>query len=183
MPEAALARAATLVCGRQSVDPGTFVMMTKSLGFFWLCDENVRSRLEILPGSLRKRSSWSTGPESQDLRTLIQRFAKSKAKDPRDMIYALLGLSKDAFTSKILRPDYQLGPQEVIQRTVAHIFIQSGHISSSSRHSNMPTWDLDEFLAPLGTCRIGCSVGGSPTGQSWMSCTLGNGKYNNGVQP
>lgn len=147
--EAALAKAAVVTCGRNTVNSQTFVMMPTLLDI--RCDESIQSRLEIMPGLLRKTSWWSSGPDSQDLERLLQRFGKSKSKDPRDTIYALLGLSKDAFTSKILRPDYQISLQEAIQRTVAYLLIQRfpGRKEFFLRHENMPRWNMDEFMSAL----------------------------------
>lgn len=147
--EAALAKAAVITCGRSTVNSHTFVMMPTLLGI--RCNENIQSRLEIMPGLLRRTSWWSSGPDSQDLGRLLQRFGKSKSKDPRDTIYALLGLSKNAFTSKILRPDYQISLQETIQRTVAYLLIQRfpGRKESFFNHEDMPRWNMDEFMSAL----------------------------------
>lgn len=147
--EAALAKAAVITCGRNTINSQTFVMMPTLLRI--RCNESIESRLEIMPGLLRRTSWWSSGPASQDLGRLLQRFGKSQSKDPRDTIYALLGLSKDAFTSRILRPDYQISLQEAIQRTVAYLMMQ--HFPERKEpfldHGDMPIWNMDEFLSAL----------------------------------
>lgn len=143
--EAALAKSATITCGRNNISSHTFVVMPILLHIS--CNENVHSRLEIMPGS--KRSWWSSGPESQDLSMLLQKFGKSKAKDPRDTIYALLGLSNDAYTSKTLRPNYEISLQEAIQHTVVYLLVRSGHVKSRPNHYDMPKWNMDQFLFAL----------------------------------
>lgn len=144
--EAALAKAAMITCGRNDVNSRTFVMMPTLLGI--ICNEEVQSRLEIMPGLLRKNSWWA-GPDFQDLGVLLQKFSRSKAKDPRDVIYALLGLSKDASTSNTLRPNYEISLQEAIQHTVAYLLNQSGHVKQYPDHKDMPAWNLDRFLSTL----------------------------------
>lgn len=146
--EAALARAAIITCGRNSVNSRAFVVMPTLLGI--ACNENVQSRLQVMPGLLRKRSWWA-GPDSQDLGMLLQKFGRSKAKDPRDIIYALIGLSKHAFTSDILRPDYEISIQEAIQHTVLYLLVQEGHVRrcSGCDVGDMPAWNVDQFLSAL----------------------------------
>lgn len=146
--EAALAIAAMITCGRNSINSRAFIVMPTLLKIG--CNENVQSRLQVMPGLLRRRSWWA-GPDSQDLRELLQKFGRSKAKDPRDIIYALLGLSKDAFTSEILRTNYQISLQEAIQHTVLYLLIQEGHVRrlSGCDVDDMPIWNVDEFLSAL----------------------------------
>lgn len=144
--EAALAKAAIITCSRNTVSSRTFVIMPTLLDIS--CNENVQSRLEIMPGLLRKKSWWS-GPDSQDLGMLLRKFGQSKAKDPRDIIYALLGLSKDAFESNSLRPNYQISLQEAIQHTVAYLLNQSGRVTHYPSYDDMPIWSMGKFLSAL----------------------------------
>lgn len=144
--EAALAKAAIITCGHNTVNSRAFVVMPTILDID--CNENVQSRLEIMPGSLRRKSWWS-GPESQDLGMLLRKFGKSKAKDPRDIIYALLGLSKDAFESDSLRPNYQISVQEAIQHTVAYLLHKSGNVKHYPRYNEMPIWSMRQFLSAV----------------------------------
>lgn len=145
--EAAFARAALITCGGNTVRSNTFVSMPRLLDVN--CNENVQSRLEIMPGLLR-RTSWWSGPGSQDLGTLLRKFGKSRATDPRDIIYALLGLSKDAYTSDIVYPNYEFSLEEAIQRTMAYLLItQSGQRCICPAYNHLPTWDMGEFLWAL----------------------------------
>lgn len=144
--EAALARRATIACGHNNISSRTFVVMPTLLDIS--CNDDVQARLEIMPGLLR-RNSWWSGPESQDLDILLKKFGKSKAKDPRDIVYALLGLSKDTHTSDILRPNYQISLRETVQHTIAYLLIQSGYINHCSAYENIPRWNMDRFLSAL----------------------------------
>lgn len=85
--------------------------------------------------------------EYYDLGMLLRKFREGKAKDLRDIVYALLGLSKNTFKSRFLRPDYEIKLQEAIQRTVDYIWTQLFEVDGPFPDPNdMPTWSMDEFL-------------------------------------
>ncbi|KAF2133115.1 HET-domain-containing protein, partial [Dothidotthia symphoricarpi CBS 119687] len=111
--EVALARSAIIVCGAESVSTGIFAVVPSLMGM--TPDPHCQAILAIMPGPTRERS-WSF----QDLRTLLLAFKESKSTEPRDAIYALLGLS-DAHDSDFLVPNYDKSMVEVIQDTVAFI--------------------------------------------------------------
>lgn len=75
--------------------------------------------LEIMPGPLRDRSWWG---EQRDLFTLLQKFHMSQASDPRDKIYALLGIASDVSGDSALRPDYTKSIEQLILDVTAFIF-------------------------------------------------------------
>jgi hypothetical protein len=72
-----------------------------------------------MPGRLREETWWS---ENRDLYNLLLKFSESKASDPRDKVYVLLGISSDACDTNSLRPDYTKGLQEVIRDTSLFLF-------------------------------------------------------------
>ncbi|KAF2463949.1 HET-domain-containing protein [Lindgomyces ingoldianus] len=82
-------------------------------------EDHSQAVLDIMPGPVRKNSWWS---EKRNLYTLLQKFSKSEASDPRDRVYALLGISSDAFDARSLRPDYNKNIQHVINNTAAFLF-------------------------------------------------------------
>lgn len=144
--EAALAKSATITCGHNEVNSRAFVVMPSLLNID--CDGGVQARLGILPGVLRE-SSTLAGSSGRDLLTLLQKFRKSKASDPRDIIYALLGLSEDAHSSEFLRPDYQVSVEEATRKSVAYFMMQNHDLSMETPIQSLPTWNIDEFLASL----------------------------------
>lgn len=146
LQEAALAKFAIINCGRKEVDSRTFVMMPSLLKV--RCGEGVQARLDIMPGLLRAKSWW-LGGTSQDLITLLKKFGRSKVSDDRDVIYALLGLSVDAYTSEILRPNYEIGLQEVVQNCVAYLLMRTKDLPGKSPVEGLPKWDIKEFLTAL----------------------------------
>jgi hypothetical protein len=72
-----------------------------------------------MPGRLRGETWWT---EKRDLYNLLLKFSESEASDPRDKVYALLGISSDASDTDSLRPDYTKDLQEVIRDTSLFLF-------------------------------------------------------------
>lgn len=143
LQEAAFARSVIITCGQKEVNSRAFVVMPSILNID--CREGEQSRLDILPGILRARSWWAVD-SSRDLFTLLQKFGRSKASDPRDIIYALLGLSEDAHSSKIMRPNYDMKLEETIQQCVAYFMVKTHHLPSHAPTQILPQWSLSEFL-------------------------------------
>lgn len=85
----------------------------------------------------------------RDLGLLLRKFGRSNASDPRDIIYALIGLCEDAYNSHILRPNYEISLQQVIQNTVAYLLMRSGDLHKGSYAGVLPAWSLEEFLDAL----------------------------------
>jgi ankyrin repeat protein len=79
-----------------------------------------------MPGFSREESWWR---QNRNLYTLLVKFRESKATDERDIIYALLGISSNAFRSDILYPDYRKSLQQVIQDTTSFLL---GHTSQDN---------------------------------------------------
>lgn len=148
LQEAALARSAIITCGPNEVNSRVFVVMPSLLNI--KCSEAEQSRLDILPGLLRANSWWGGG-SNKDLSTLIQKFGRSKASDPRDIIYALLGLSGDANSSDLLRPNYQISLEQAIQQSVAYFLIQTHGLPAhtGTRVQTLPKWSINQFLDSL----------------------------------
>lgn len=148
LQEAALARSAIITCGLNEVNSRVFVVMPSLLNI--KCGEAEQSRLDILPGLLRANSWWGGG-SNQDLSTLIQKFGRSEASDPRDIIFALLGLSGDTHSSELLRPNYQINLEQTIQQCVAYFLIQTHDLPAytATRVQVLPKWSISQFLASL----------------------------------
>ena len=113
LQEVANARGAVVVCGVKSVSARTFAIVPSLIGV--TPPPHCQSILDIMPGPLREESWWS---QNRDLRTLLLKFGKTAASDPRDNIYALLGISSDACNSDLLRAEYSKSVQEVIKDVV-----------------------------------------------------------------
>ncbi len=90
--------------------------------------------LDIMPGPLRETWWWT---DKRNLRTLLQSFIL-EASDPRDKVYALLGIASDASNSNF-RPDYRLELPGVIRDIMP--FLVFSDVLDPSVYT-FPGWDL-----------------------------------------
>lgn len=139
LQEVANAHTAVVVCGTKSVSARIFSLIPRLVGID--PEPHCQAVLDIFPGSARKHSWWN---EKRDLRTLLMKFGKSEATDTRDIIYALFGISSDACNNDLLRADYSMSIQEVIQETTS--FLLSFR---QFDQRNLPRWTFPEFLQNL----------------------------------
>jgi len=117
LQEVANARSARVWSGTKSIKAHTLALAPSLLGTE--PERHCQAVLDIMPGPLRDKSWWS---ESRDLYNLLLKFSESEASDPRDKVYALLGISSDAQDTDRLRPDYTKNIQEVVRDTSAFLF-------------------------------------------------------------
>ncbi|KAH8595442.1 heterokaryon incompatibility protein-domain-containing protein, partial [Bisporella sp. PMI_857] len=110
------ARAADIVCGSKSVSASIFALMPFLLKI--TPDLHCQSVIDIMPGSLRDSSWWA---KKRDLYTMLSKFRNSEATDPRDKIYALLGISSDTCNTDLLKADYGKNIQDVIFNTTSFL--------------------------------------------------------------
>ncbi|KAH8585863.1 heterokaryon incompatibility protein-domain-containing protein, partial [Bisporella sp. PMI_857] len=114
LQEVANARVATVLCGNKSISALVFVQVPRLLGL--RPDPHCQAVLDIMPGPLRQTSWWK---DNRDLYTLLKKFGNSEATDKRDIVYALLGISSDAY--KKLLPDYEKPLLHVISDTTSFL--------------------------------------------------------------
>ncbi|KAG4435479.1 hypothetical protein IFR05_009051 [Cadophora sp. M221] len=79
------------------------------------------------------------------LSLLIEMFRSWEATDPRDKVYALLGLSSDARNAPSLRPDYKLSQSQIAQKVIEFALPESTIISTNTS-TNDVTFDIDAML-------------------------------------
>jgi tetratricopeptide (TPR) repeat protein len=126
LQEAAAARHILLICGSAEIDGHVFGLGVKKLNdcFAYL---DSRDRTHLVTELIRDASFRSTcatnylGEVSLDIRPLselIDMFSTHEATDPRDKVYALLGMSSDDPEEARLLPDYEIGLAEFFQRLV-----------------------------------------------------------------
>ncbi|KAH7395285.1 hypothetical protein DE146DRAFT_757147 [Phaeosphaeria sp. MPI-PUGE-AT-0046c] len=106
-----------------------------------------------MPGCQRQNSWWS---ENRDLYNLLLRFRESRASDPRDNIYALLGISSDAQDVDILKPDYTKSLQEIIRDTSSFLFGSSNitYKTVTSFLTDISSRNTDSFLNIVRTASV-----------------------------
>lgn len=139
--EVANARAATVMCGSQSVSARIFSLIPPLIGV--IQNPHCQAILDIMPGPGRKHSWWS---QNRTLHSLLLKFQASQASDQRDLIYALLGMSSVAYNSNSLVPNYEKSEEEVIQDTLSFLFQFQNW---EGLKSSLPHWTVDGFTASL----------------------------------
>ncbi|RAQ44938.1 hypothetical protein AFGD_008315 [Aspergillus flavus] len=117
LQEVANARTAVVLSGNRSVSTRIFALAPFLIGV--KPEPHCQAVLDIMPGASRNNSWWS---QKRGLYTLLLKFRGSKATDPRDMIFALLGIALDVRDSNILRADYTKTVEEVIHDAASFLF-------------------------------------------------------------
>jgi hypothetical protein len=132
------------------------------------------------------------GFQSSSLRMLLDKHRFSKSSDPRDKVYAFLGLadrkmSPFRYYPNVLAPDYSISVQEVYRET-ARIFLTSyGNLSwlshvedhSVTRIAGLPSWvpDLSVPLDPYPLRFRGLSLWSASGDHTWRpnTCRMAQG--------
>jgi hypothetical protein len=117
LQEVANASRATVCSGAKSVSARVSAVAPLLLGVH--PEPHCQAVLDIMPGWSRESSWWSV---RRDLRTLLLMFRNSDASDPRDKIYALLGMSSDCQDGHGMRVDYTKDEQQVVYDTANYLF-------------------------------------------------------------
>ncbi|KAH7374686.1 heterokaryon incompatibility protein-domain-containing protein [Plectosphaerella cucumerina] len=138
LQEVASARAASVLCGSRSISAAIFALMPSFLGL--KVDSHIQAVLDILPGHSRQESWWN---KRRDLHFLLKKFASSETSEPRDKIYALLGMSSDASDVNVFRPNYDISFEEVLRHTL--IFLLFG---STEPRDDPETHKLEPIILP-----------------------------------
>ncbi|KAI0406470.1 heterokaryon incompatibility protein-domain-containing protein [Xylaria palmicola] len=116
LQEVANARRAIICCGAASAPVPIFAMSPGLMGVD--LDNHSRAVFELMPtyngGSQRM-------PRNPDLLSILLDFRQSEASDPRDKIYALLGLCADEGVSEAVVPDYTQAESALVRATIRHI--------------------------------------------------------------
>jgi hypothetical protein len=121
LQEVANAKRAVVSSGTKSVSARIFALAPFLMEIN--PEPHCQAVLDIMPGRSRKDSWWS---QRRDLYTLLVKFGGSMASDPRDMLFALLGISSDARDTDSLRADYTKDHRQVVHDTSLFIFGLSG---------------------------------------------------------
>jgi ankyrin repeat protein len=139
--ETANARDAEIVCGGKFVLASIFARTVSLLKI--TPDPHCQPILDIMPGHHRNRSWWAEKP---DLYTMLDKFRNSEATDPRDNIYALLGISSDASDTSLLEANYEKSLPDVIFDTTSFLL---NFNKSDSPICRFFDWELSKFLSNL----------------------------------
>lgn len=141
--EVAVAKRATIRCGWKSVSTRIFAFLPQLME--QAMDAHVQAVLDVMPGpSKRNEHSWWSRDRS--LMSLLAKFRYSESKDPRDSVYALLGISSDFCDDTVVSPDYQLPLVEMVQNVVWALLFNEA--LDRSKYT-LPAWNKTQFLDSL----------------------------------
>lgn len=167
--EAILPPRLVLVCGTLELEEEIAMWGVSSSGIFGAHGPQFRCCVTIVPAipyawgvlmafdnSLRGTRSWK---QSMSLGHAIQHFRQRRCEDPRDKVFALLGLF-NGITRQLV--DYSLTKREAYIRIMRHSIFSFGSLSpllrpwEASRDSSLPSW-VPDLVAPLDRRRKGRS--------------------------
>ena len=142
LQEAASAKSAVVTCGSKSVTARIFTATLRMLKV--QPSKHCQSVIDIMPGIYRKGSWWS---RDRRLFTLLRKFQRCHATDPRDRIFALLGISSDAINSPMLLPDYKKDLKQVLSDAV--VFLLAEHDIYFCDISPVSVQEFSQFFQSL----------------------------------
>ncbi|EHK16860.1 uncharacterized protein TRIVIDRAFT_132850, partial [Trichoderma virens Gv29-8] len=117
LQEVTNARAAVVCCGSKTTAPWLLSLAPRFLDV--KPDYHEQAVVDVMPGPWKGSSWWS---KSQDLYTLLTKFGDSQATEPRDMIYALKGMSSDAKNEPSLYPDYTKPERQLVRDVILFMY-------------------------------------------------------------
>ncbi|KAF4445231.1 heterokaryon incompatibility [Fusarium acutatum] len=120
LQEVANAKRATVKCNLGEMSTKLFALLPYLTGVE--VSQQCQAVLDIMAGEMRRSSWWN---KSRNLCQLLWKFRGCQATDPRDRVYALLGMATDIQESGILA-DYAKEEQVVMQELYAYILGEQG---------------------------------------------------------
>lgn len=118
LQEVASARRALIGCSEGWVDAEAFAMAPTALGV--QPNSQCQAIIDMMPGPTRRFSPWAQKP---NICTLLWRFRESQASDPRDRLYALVGLASDMKAKgRRITADYTKTQEIVVRDITALLF-------------------------------------------------------------
>ncbi|KDN67413.1 hypothetical protein CSUB01_11672 [Colletotrichum sublineola] len=123
LQEVANARKALLGCSEGWVDAMAFATATRILDVE--TNTQCQAVIDVMPGPSRRASWWA---QKSNICTLLWRFRESQASDPRDRLYALLGLASDMKTGdERISADYTKTEDAVLRNIATYLFNDNAH--------------------------------------------------------
>ncbi|KAH7385119.1 heterokaryon incompatibility protein-domain-containing protein, partial [Cadophora sp. MPI-SDFR-AT-0126] len=117
LQEVAAAKELFIACGDVAVRAEDFYSEINGIvGFYGSFTKMMRLYRPVL--EFMNPASPIFRPGTMPLSLLIEMFRSWEATDPRDKVYALLGLSADASNASNLRPDYTLSQTEISRKFI-----------------------------------------------------------------
>lgn len=158
--EVAAAKKLIIICGKQTIDGKDFAKKLYQRIPSRVRQEELQTKLEHLrPLLLYMSVGFATGPK-EELLTLLHQFRSWEASDPRDKVYAILGLSSDGRESSELRPDYDLPVAQVYRNVAEYMLSRYGSLAILTyampkqepppppKPDGLMSWMWNQFQAP-----------------------------------
>ncbi|KAI8724404.1 HET domain-containing protein [Fusarium sp. LHS14.1] len=146
--EVANAKSAQIQCSAGSIEAMFLALAPWLLG--QSIDEQPQAVFDIFPGLPRKWSWWA---EERTLWALLSRFRECQATDPRDRVYALLGIASD-MANDAIEPDYSKSEHQVLRDTCNYLFERAFYVGRAFLEQKMmrraKPEDLEHFLERQG---------------------------------
>ncbi|KAL5617601.1 hypothetical protein FOBRF1_006349 [Fusarium oxysporum] len=115
LQEVANARRITVRCSQGRLAHKAFAIIPFAVGV--QASEQCQAVLDIMPGPLKRSSWWN---KNRNLCQLLWRFRGCQATDPRDRVYALLGMASDMETNAI-QADYSKREPAVMREFLGYL--------------------------------------------------------------
>ncbi|KAF4987834.1 hypothetical protein FGRMN_10150 [Fusarium graminum] len=132
LQEVANAKAAVIKCNLGSVPAKVFALLPYILDV--KISQQCLAILDIMPGPSKLKSWWN---ENRSLGMLLCKFKDCRATDPRDKVFALLGMASDIQNSRI-QVDYSISEDILAENICEYIF--------GKRHPTIPP-DTDAIFS------------------------------------
>lgn len=116
LQEVANAKRAVVECNLGKIPAKLFALLPHIIGS--PISEQCQAVLEIMPGPLKTTRWWS---QDRNLCTLLCKFKGSEAADPRDRVYALLGMASDVEINAI-EADYAKEEHVIVKELCLYIY-------------------------------------------------------------
>jgi ankyrin repeat protein len=156
LQEVAASRQVLIKCGSAEMDGYAFCMGLQALGLSLNAHPDLQSLIPtatyLMRGALFRPRRVTSPPspgrfslQIRPLRGLVDMYHTREATDPRDKVYALLGMSSDDGAKTAFSADYAAPWGEVFRRSV-HRFL--------SEQVSVDTWDDKEIAVIRGKGRI-----------------------------
>lgn len=140
LQEVAKATSAQIHCSSGTISAKFLALAPWLLGYD--ISQQPQAVLDIFPGPSRQWSWWA---ERRTLWDLPRRFQNCQATDPRDRVYALLGIASDMAEGAI-QPDYSRSEHQVLRDTCNYLFGEerfdelSGPQGIKDLQQDLPKW-------------------------------------------
>ncbi|KAF5001513.1 hypothetical protein FGRMN_984 [Fusarium graminum] len=139
LQEVAMARTARILCGSSSCPARMFSLIP--LFFKISTTAHLQAVLDLMPRA-RGNTWWA---KDRSLHSLLVKFAKSEATEPRDKVCALLGMSHDACDPTRFYPSYEGRDAEFYTNTA--LFLVFGRVLNQLGFR--PIIDIADLSLPL----------------------------------